>query len=462
VFLLSSRLDPLPNVAIDAALRGIPIVCFEGATGIAGLLSSDPIAGRGVVSHLDVHAAANCIARMADDEPERREIGEATRRLAKDTFDTDRYVRRLDEVGIDAVRVMRQRKEDFTTLREDPLFDANVYVHRRQPVMTRDDAITGFLARWRAVGLVNRSVANWLFRRPCAGFHPQVYAHAHRDRYDVSLINPLAHFIRSGRPDGPWCHEVIEPHLRRAPTLTSVPLKVALHGHFFYPELAEDLMRRLCVNRSSCDLLFTTDDERKAKRLREATSDYDRGEVSIRLVPNRGRDIGPLVWALTHEGLGEYDVVGHIHSKRSLAIEDGTLGESWRDFLWEHLIGGCYPMMDCVLERFAGDRTLGLVFPDDPHLPDWDDNELIAADLAKQMGLPPLPPFFDFPVGTMFWARAKALQPLLALGLDWSDYPAEPVPIDGTILHALERLLPFVSAHAGYRFASVYVPGSTR
>jgi hypothetical protein len=36
-----------------------------------------------------------------------------------------------------------------------------------------------------------------------------------------------------------------------------------------------------------------------------------------------------------------------------------------------------------------------------------------------------LPPFFDFPVGTMFWARTQALKPLLALALDWNDYPEE-------------------------------------
>ncbi len=78
------------------------------------------------------------------------------------------------------------------------------------------------------------------------------------------------------------------------------------------------------------------------------------------------------------------------------------------------------------------------------------------------MGLEPLPPFFDFPIGTMFWARTSALGPLLALGLDWNDYPAEPVPVDGTILHAIERLLPFAARHAGYRYATTHVPGCTR
>ena len=54
------------------------------------------------------------------------------------------------------------------------------------------------------------------------------------------------------------------------------------------------------------------------------------------------------------------------------------------------------------------------------------------------------PPAIDFPVGTMFWARPEALAPLLRLGLNLDDYPDEPLPVDGTILHALERLLPLV------------------
>jgi lipopolysaccharide biosynthesis protein len=139
------------------------------------------------------------------------------------------------------------------------------------------------------------------------------------------------------------------------------------------------------------------------------------------------------------------------------------MGDLWREFLWQHLIGDCHPMMDLILGRFAIDRELGIVFPDDPHLSDWDDNQEIAARLAARMGITePLPPFFDFPIGTMFWARTEALRPLRALGLDWSDYPSEPVPIDGTILHALERLLPFAARQAGYRYATTHVPGVTR
>jgi lipopolysaccharide biosynthesis protein len=61
----------------------------------------------------------------------------------------------------------------------------------------------------------------------------------------------------------------------------------------------------------------------------------------------------------------------------------------------------------------------------------------------------------------MFWARTKALMPLFDLKLGWDDYPEEPVPIDGTLLHAIERLLPFAARHAGYQYATTHVPGVT-
>lgn len=43
------------------------------------------------------------------------------------------------------------------------------------------------------------------------------------------------------------------------------------------------------------------------------------------------------------------------------------------------------------------------------------------------------------------------LRKVLELRLDWGDYPEEPLPYDGTVLHALERLLPFVTESVGLR-----------
>jgi glycosyltransferase involved in cell wall biosynthesis len=458
-FLLSSRLDPLPNVTIDAALRGLPVICFEGASGTAEFLSRDGSTRDCVVPHLDVKAAATVIAELAGDETKRLRLSEAIQKRARAVFDMDRYVSCIDRLGGRAIQAMRQRAKDCSTLERDDAFEIGVFLAPDAPRMTRREAITEFLSRWSTLGAVAPGCHHFV-RRPCVGFHPLIYASEHAGTYDTATINPLAHFIRSGKPAGPWVHQVITPESCRP--ACNHPLRTALHVHFYYPELAPDFMQRLGVNRSPCDLLLSTDTEAKANSLRRAMLGYKRGKVVIRVVPNRGRDLGPFLTEYARAITDNYDAVGHMHGKRSLKVEGG-IGETWRKFLWHNLLGDTHPMMDLVLERLVDDDRIGIVFPNDPHLSDWDDNRDLAEMVAKRLGIhEPLPPFFEFPIGTMFWARAQALKLLFDLKLGWNDYPEEPLPDDGTILHALERLLPFLVRHAGYRVVMTHVPGVTR
>jgi len=359
------------------------------------------------------------------------------------------------------LRILRQHAEDLATLRDDPLFDPSLSLPLE---WTRTGAIVAFLEQWSTHESKLPS-AGLVLRRPCPGFHPQIYAHAHAGTYDTTVVNPLAHFIRSGRPDGPWRHDVITPvSAPRAPEQDNVP-PAALHAHFHYPELAHDVVRRIATRGARCDLLLSTDEVGKVEVLRAAASGYGRGEVKIRMVPNRGRDIGAFLTGFGDEIVDRYEIIGHVHGKRSLhgGGLDPFFGERWREFLWQNLIGGLDRSMDVVLARLADDAKLGLVFPEDPYLHGWDVNRPAAEELAARMGMAePLPPYFDFPTGTMFWARTAALKPLFALGLRWEDYPREPAPNDGTVLNAIERLLPLVALHGGYRFATTHVPGVTR
>jgi lipopolysaccharide biosynthesis protein len=48
------------------------------------------------------------------------------------------------------------------------------------------------------------------------------------------------------------------------------------------------------------------------------------------------------------------------------------------------------------------------------------------------------------------------------LKLDWNDYPVEPLPIDGSMLHAIERLFSIFAENEGYKVAVTHVPGITR
>ena len=92
ILFLSSRLDPLPLVAMDALLHGRPVVCFESTTGIAEHLARDPLASFGIVPYLDVEEAARRIFRLIEDSDLRIQIGEASRKLAIAQFSLERYV----------------------------------------------------------------------------------------------------------------------------------------------------------------------------------------------------------------------------------------------------------------------------------------------------------------------------------------------------------------------------------
>jgi hypothetical protein len=371
----------------------------------------------------------------------------------------------LDRVGCRAAAAMEQRRLDFVTLSKDRSFDPVMWLGPNE-VLDRDTAIRHFLARSAALGSHQVPDPHFYYRRARAGFHPQIYATEGMNEHEAAIVNPLAHFLRRGAPPGPWTHPIITPLSPAAagPVVlaerTDIPrhARVAVHAHFFYPELAEDFLRRLECNVVRPDLLLSTDNEDKAEILRRAVASIARRDAVIRVFPNRGRDIGPFLTGFSREILS-YDIVGHFHGKRTMTAADPDVGERWREFLWQVLVGDLFPMADFALSRMIEDESLGLVFAENPSLPHWDHNLSLATDYAGRLGIDfPLPRYFEFPVGTMFWAKPKALLPLFDLQLDWSDYPTEPLAGDGTLLHALERLLPFAAAKAGFTFAATQVP----
>lgn len=454
-FLMTSRLDPQPNVGIDAVTRGIPTICFEGACGTAEILAADPDTRRLVVPHLDAHEAANEICRLVDEGPAVHVLREAVSRVGLQAYRFDDYVAFLDSLGRQAVAAIDA--EDLETLVSSGAVDPTMLLLPGEAMSPPELERTALL-RWRHWGQSDGTVATPLFRRPCAGFHPQLYARAHPADCAEGGRDPLAHWIRSGRSSGPWSRRVYGPDLVPKQRQES---RIALHCHCYYPELAKDLLARVRRNDARVDLYVSTDSETKANELRKIF-DGHRDRVEIGVFPNRGRDLGPFLSGFAEPLLrGEYDVVGHMHAKRSLAA-GAAVGEVWRGFLWDNLIGGKHAMLDAAIAAFAADPRLGLLMAEDPHLVGWNENRRIAETLAGRMGLSsPLDDAFDFPLGTMFWARPVALRPLLELHLDWDDYPAEPLPYDGTLLHALERLLPFVTRHTGYEVAGIRAPGTS-
>jgi len=341
-----------------------------------------------------------------------------------------------------------QEELDYRQIKESGLFNANFYLPPFSPKYTLDETICNFICFWHAQPL----------RKPMPGFNTQIYAASHNLTAHGSP-NPFAHYLRTGKPQGQWNSPIIDPSATVTPS--SQALRCALHIHVFYPKLLEDILKPLAYNQLKCDLFVSVTSQDALKQVETILKSYSKGTYEICIVPNRGRDIGPLLSAF-NEKIASYDIIGHLHTKKSPHLKHPGAARLWFTFLIENLIGGQNSMADRIIAQFAQDETLGLVYPDDPYILGWGENKPFAVQLAQQMGLPELPDgSFSFPAGTMFWARPAALKPLFMLNYSWGDYPVEPLPPDGSMLHAIERLLPFVAEKQGFKKALTYVSGIT-
>jgi glycosyltransferase involved in cell wall biosynthesis len=449
ILLLSSRLDPLPNVAIDAMAHGLPVVCFENTTGIATVFEEAGLADACVARYLDTADAADKLLRLAGDPALRADVGARSRAVVEERFDMDRYLERLEQIADVARERMLTELAGVEAIVASGLIRKDFFFLPTHLRMSLEDVVRfAYLRAW-STGIGRRK----LF----PGFHPGVYAlHHDLGQFDDALVD----WLRRGRPDGQWMSPVISDADAVLPLPAST--RVALHLHVYYADLLSEMLGRIGDNRVRPDLFISVPNERVAEDVRATLAGYSGRVADVQVVPNRGRDIGPLLTAFGPALLAGYDFVGHLHTKKTADLKDENVGKNWYRFLLENLLGGKAPMADIVLGRLAADPTLGLVFPEDPNVVGWGINRPYAEAVAGALGVTELPEHFQFPVGTMFWARVESLRPMIEHGFDWSDYPAEPLPYDGSLLHALERLFPLSAEAHGFRTAVTNVAGITR
>ena len=170
--------------------------------------------------------------------------------------------------------------------------------------------------------------------------------------------------------------------------------------------------------------------------------------ITIEVVPNRGRDIAPLIIQFGNRLL-EHDYILHIHTKKSY-YNDKL--QNWGNNIFKKILGSS-ESVSSILALLGQDAKY--VYPEEElfYVPDpsgWDANYEIATRCATKYGF--LRDFnkykeVRYPQGSMYWCTAKAATKFLSLPLTWDDFSEEPIPQDGTIAHALERLV-FVLAES--------------
>lgn len=234
---------------------------------------------------------------------------------------------------------------------------------------------------------------------------------------------------------------------------------IAVHVHVFYTELLKEVLDFISHIPFRFDLYISCDtNEKKDRILREmekynASSLLGAENTYVNVYPNRGRDFAPLLTVPGAE-VTKYKYICHIHTKKS---GHGNFGSVWRRYLFRNLLGS-ETLVREIMYMFEKDGSLGMIFPQGFDLVRgsiaWIYNKKTAEDLIERMGLAVELPERDiiFPAGNMFWARTDAVRQMFELGLSPYDFPEDLGQLDGTIMHAMERIWCYIARANGYSY----------
>lgn len=244
--------------------------------------------------------------------------------------------------------------------------------------------------------------------------------------------------------------EVLAAHSSSRTNATHVPpfgirrragADLAVVVHLYYPDRWAPIQEALKFLPVHCrDIFVTLPPEHMAFGAKLVKEMDGLHAISV---PNRGRDILPFLHLARRLTAAGYESVLKLHSKSSPHL---VAGDQWFADLLSDLIPGSEAVHTILtalaeqptivgprehylsLERFIGSNQTDLL-----HLLGRLTSPLDARRLLLQRSL-------GFFAGSMFWASARLLEPLLTLHLLSEDFQLEDGSLDGTMAHAVERL----------------------
>lgn len=424
--LLTSRLDPLPNVIISAMRNGIPFVSFDNVSGISSMMRKHGLGDPCLSKYLDCYGMAGKACDLLNDSELYSRVSSQLLDVYKKEFSFDEYIEKL-------ISEAQTAERNHAAL----LKMSSAVVHKKFLYM---DTSSLTAAKKGLQTVLNCNI------KPYPGFLP-VADRGAKTIADFSLIeNGGSNYESMHGPDMPS---------------GKISGSVAVHIHAYYLDELSAIISRLVLNKCCHDVTFLVSTTKENLSAAEDLFSKNGLKCMVRAAENKGRDFGPF-FTLFNDCISSFSIVGHLHTKKSVGIDRKTV-ESWKDAMLSNLLGyednnGSVDMLDRNLAYMSGHPDVGMLFPDDPYVCGWNLNRDTAEKLVRRIGLE-IPGMtsveqFIFPVGSMFLARYDAIKNFFVLTND--DFPPEPVPYDGTILHAIERVLPFVSSANHFRNVSVF------
>lgn len=234
---------------------------------------------------------------------------------------------------------------------------------------------------------------------------------------------------------------------------STVKTSIGVHLHLYYEDLLDEFCEYFNNIPEKFDLYISCKKGADISAIRErAKKIRNVAKITIKETQNRGRDIAPF-YVLFGKELSRYNEVLHVHSKKSLYT--GEEKANWR----HEALDGVLKSEEMVCETLRLMRMekpeAGLVFGEmtkmlPPMALHWLYNAGKGKEILDKLHVPFENHMFFYPVGSFFWAKTDAIRPLFELGMTYNDFDEEKGQIDGTLAHALERVIAFVVRHRNY------------
>lgn len=247
------------------------------------------------------------------------------------------------------------------------------------------------------------------------------------------------------------------------PRQYSMPLKtqpkVALFMHVYYIDMISEMREFASYMPPYADIYISTSSQEKKQAILQAMESLNR-KIVVVVVKNRGREYAGFFIGL-REYVSKYDYICIVHGKKSRYEKPYIIGDSFAFHCIENTLSST-EYINNILATFEDNPRLGLIVPPVPEhamyfstiAREWRNNYSKTVKLLEELGInvpiaPDKPPVA--PLGGFLWFRTKAMKKLFDYPFTYDVFPEEPCTAnDGTIMHAIERVYPYVAQEAGY------------
>lgn len=243
---------------------------------------------------------------------------------------------------------------------------------------------------------------------------------------------------------------------------SEVLCKTAIAINLYYVDTLEYYIRYIKCIPEEIDVYIISSVEEVLNKMRERCF---RKNIHFISKENRGRDISALL-VIFVEFVQKYKFFCFLHDKKEKDKKAKSEIELWIENLWSNTVASREYIYN-VISKFEEDDEIGLMVPPEPMGKRFSfmgndlwgknyDNTIKLAELLNiccdiDKNKPPIT------IGTVFWARTKAIKKLLDFNWTYEEFPSEPMFDDGEINHAIERVLGYIAQDSKFKTATIMV-----